>query len=207
MHALKKIPSMFIMSAMAFMTPIISCNAVLAVQSSSGSADISATVPDFIILHYYSSLNLNFATPTSEALNEGANNLNVTWQGESSGSQLASGSLLSANLELDGAVKTVTIPGVWAIRGFSKSGNASVTVSIPADKGILATTDGTSKIVMSNVRISNNGNTGTTISASLNGITRSRATIGNVLMDMNFDQTKKSGIHTGGQYMITASTQ
>lgn len=195
------------MSAMSLMSPIISCSAVIAAQSSSGTADISATVPDFIILHYYSSLNLNFATPTSEALNEGTNNLNVTWQGESTGSQLASGSLLSASLELDGAIKTVTIPSVWAIRGFSKSGTASVTVSIPSDKGILATTDGTSKIVMSNVRVSNNGNTGTTITAGLNGITRSRATIGNVLMDMNFDQTKKSGIHSGGQYMITASTQ
>ncbi|NTU96651.1 MAG: hypothetical protein HGA62_02410 [Chlorobiaceae bacterium] len=207
MHVRKTLPAILICSALSLLSPTVSVFAAVAGQSSSGSADISASVPDFIILHYYSSLNLNFATPTSEALNEGTSNLDVTWKGESSGSQLATGSLMSANLELDGATKTVTIPSVWAIRGFSKSGTATVTVSVPAEKGVLASSDGTSKIIMSNVRVSNNGNTGSTITAGLNGITRSRATIGNVVMDMNFDQTKKSGLHTGGQYLITATTQ
>ncbi|NTV61801.1 MAG: hypothetical protein HGA77_10920 [Chlorobiaceae bacterium] len=207
MHVRKTLPAILICSALSLLSPAVSVFAAVAGQSSSGSADISASVPDFIILHYYSSLNLNFATPTSEALNEGTSNLDVTWKGESSGSQLATGSLMSANLELDGATKTVTIPSVWAIRGFSKSGTATVTVSVPAEKGVLASSDGTSKIIMSNVRVSNNGNTGSTITAGLNGITRSRATIGNVVMDMNFDQTKKSGLHTGGQYLITATTQ
>ncbi|NTW55652.1 MAG: hypothetical protein HGB20_01245 [Chlorobiaceae bacterium] len=199
------IPAVLIFSALSLLRPASSYAA--AGQSSSGTADISATVPDFIILHYYSSLNLTFATPTSEALNEGTSNLNVTWAGESTGSQLATGTLMNASLELDGATKTVTVPNVWAIRGFSKSGNASVTITVPTDKGVLATSDGTSKIVMSNVRVSNNGNTAATITAALNGITRSRATIGSVLMDMNFDQTKKSGLHSGGQYLITATTQ
>ncbi len=199
---------MLICSALALMSSANTASAVVVSgQSSSGSADISATVPDFIILHYYSSLNLNFATPTSEAISEGTSDLNVSWSGESSGSQLSTGSLMSAKLELDGATKTVTIPNVWAIRGFSKSGTASVTVSVPADKGVLTSTDGTSKIVMSNVRASNSGNTGASINANLNGITKSKATIGSVLIDMNFDQTKKSGLHTGGQYLITATTQ
>ncbi|NTV97873.1 MAG: hypothetical protein HGA70_01745 [Chlorobiaceae bacterium] len=206
MNTRKKLPAVLICSALTLMSPKC-CVFAAAGQSSSGSADISATVPDFIILHYYSSLDLNFATPTSEALNEGTSNLDVTWKGESSGSQLATGSLMSASLELDGATKTVTIPNVWAIRGFSKSGTASVAVTVPADKGVLSTSDGTSKIIMSNVRVSNNGNTAATINASLNGITRSKATIGSVLLDMNFDQTKKSGLHSGGQYLITASTQ
>jgi hypothetical protein len=196
-----------ICSALSFMLPSGSVSAVVAGQSSSGSADISATVPDFIILHYHSSLDLNFETPKSEAINEGENTLSVTWQGESSGSQLAGGSLMSANLELDGATKRVTIPNVWAIRGFSETGTASVTIAIPSGKGTLSTKDGTSLIEMTGVQVSSSGNIGETITASLNGITKSRATLGNVLIDLNFDKTKKSGFHYGGQYTITASTK
>jgi hypothetical protein len=207
MQAQKKLTAVLVCSALSFVSPFKQLSAAATGQSTSSQTEISATVPDFIILHYYASLNLNFATPTSESVTEGANNLNVSWSGESSGSQLATGSLLDAKLELDGVTKTITIPNVWAIRGFSKTGSAIVTVSVPADKGVLTSSDGTSKIVMSNVRVSNNSNTGATITAVLNGITRSKATIGNVLIDMNFDQTKKSGLHTGGQYLITATTQ
>lgn len=180
-------------------------NAFCEGKSSSGTADISATVPDFIVLHFYSSLNLNFAAPSSEALDQGGSTLNVSWQGEASGgNELAAGNLIGEKMQLDGTNTTVRIPNVWAVRGFSKSGTASVSVTVPAGKETLSL--GESKIVISNVLVSDNSKTAGTITTNLNGITRSKATIGSILMDLNFDKTNRSGSHSGGQYTITAST-
>jgi hypothetical protein len=174
-------------------------------NSSSGSADISANIPDFIVLHFYSSLNLNFATPSSEAIDEGNNTLNVSWKGETSGgSELAAGKLMGATMELDGTNTSVRIPNVWAVRGFSKDGAASVAVTVPKGKEILS--NGESRIIISNVQVTDNSNTGSSIKTGLNGISRSKATIGSILMDLNFEQTNRSGQHSGGQYTITAST-
>jgi hypothetical protein len=173
--------------------------------SSRGTADISANVPEFIILHYYSSLSLNFATPESEGLDEGANTLNVSWKGDASGGEeLASSNLLGAKMELDGTTTTVRMPNVWAVRGFSKNGTASVTATIPSGKGTLS--NGESQIGISNVQVSDNSNTAATITTPLNGIARSRATIGSILFDLDFSKTNRSGTHSGGQYTITAST-
>lgn len=178
---------------------------VAAGKSSSGTADIAANVPEFIILHYYSSLTLNFATPESEALNEGENTLNVSWKGETSGGEeLASAGLMNAKMELDGTTTRVRIPNVWAVRGFSKEGTANITVTIPSGKEALS--NGESKIIISSVMVSDNSDTGTSITTDLNGIARSRATIGSILMDLDFSKTNRSGQHSGGQYTITAST-
>jgi hypothetical protein len=198
----KTLPAMLLCAAISLGT---AGNAYCEGKSSSGSADISANVPDFIVLHFYSSLNLNFDTPSTEALDEGNNTLNVSWKGETSGgSELAAGKLMGAKMELDGTNTTVRIPNVWAVRGFSKDGAASVAVTVPEGKEILS--NGESKILISNVMVTDNSETGSSIKTRLNGISRSRATIGSILMDLNFDKTNRSGQHSGGQYTITAST-
>jgi hypothetical protein len=174
-------------------------------KSSSGTADISATVPEFIVLHYYSGISLNFDTPSTDALNEGSNALNVSWQGEASGGEeLAQANLMSAKMELEGSTTTVKLPNVWAVRGFSKSGTAKIEVTIPAGKETLQ--NGESSITISNVKVSDNTSTSDIITTDLNGIAKNKATFGSILMDLDFSKTNRSGVHSGGQYTITAST-
>ena len=178
---------------------------VVAGQSTSGTADLSATVPEFIVLHYYSGIALNFATPTSEAVTQGSNSLNVSWAGESSGgTDLAAANLMSAKMELDGTKTTVRLPNVWAVRGFSKSGTALVAVAIPSGKETLS--NGESRIVISNVKVSDESSSSGSITTALNGIAKSKATFGSVLMDLDFSGTNRAGRHSGAQYTITAST-
>ena len=111
---------------------------------------------------------------------------------------------MSAKMELDGTTTKVRIPNVWAVRGFSKEGTANVTVTVPTGKEKLS--NGESVITISNVQVSDNSETGASITTDLNGIARSRATIGSILMDLDFSKTNRSGQHSGGQYTITAST-
>jgi hypothetical protein len=173
-------------------------------SSTSGTADVSATVPEFIILHYYSGISMKFDTPSAEAIDEGTNDKDVSWLGDATGGEeLAAANLANATLELDGTKTTVKLPNVWAIRGFSKTGTALVSVTVPSGKGTLS--NGASEIVMSNLMVSDSSTTDSSITTKLNGITKGSATIGNVLMDLNFEKTTRSGLHSGGQYTITAS--
>lgn len=173
-------------------------------ESSSGTAKVTANVPQFIVLHYYSSLTLNFETPTSEALDQGDNTMSVSWEGAASGDQLSAANLMDAKLELDGTKTTVKMPNVWAVRGFSKSGNAEVTVTIPSGSDVLS--NGESKIEMSNVKVNDGESSGSSIKTNLGGIAKSSATFGGIELDLDFSKTNRSGSHTGGQYTITAST-
>lgn len=169
----------------------------------SGSTNVSIVLPDCIILHYYSALNLNFSD-SNGAVDQGGNNWNVAWSGATSGgNQLSASNIYQVVPDL----VTLTIPNAWAIRGLSPSGNAKVTLTVVNN----TLTSGTSKILIKNgtgdTFISDNGgHSGTSITTSLNGITTTQATMGNVKMTLDFSQTNKAGAHTGGQYKITAET-
>jgi hypothetical protein len=169
-----------------------------------GSTTVSIVLPDLIILHYYSALNLTFEQYT-QSVNEGsAGTYNVQWTGTTD----SGGSMTTSSIKdvLPGTV-SMTIPNVWAVRGLSPTGNAQVTISV-LNSQLVAGSSKVSIVTGSGLtEINDNaGHSGTVITTPLNGITAANATIGNVKMTLDFSQTKLAGAHTGGQYMITAVT-
>ncbi|MCF8384067.1 MAG: hypothetical protein K9G39_10855 [Chlorobium sp.] len=173
--------------------------------STRGTADVVVNVPNFIILHYYSALTLNFETPESLSIKEGSNDMDVAWDGKVSGnSELENKSLSTAALELDGTVTTVKIPNVWAVRGFSENGKAGVSIAIPDDGDELAR--GSSIIGLSNAKVTSEKEAALSITVTLNGIAKSQATLGGIEMDLDFTNTQRSGEHKGGKYVISAVT-
>lgn len=173
--------------------------------STSGTAKVTATLPQFIILHYHSAIDLNFDTPSSETIDEGNNAMNVTWAGSVYGNtELAPEDLRDAKLELNNDLVTVSLPNVWAVRGFAPNGKAKVSIEIP-DGGDELKQD-KSIIEMSNMNVTEGKNSGSSLDVELNGIAKSRATTGGVTMDLNFMKTTRSGEHTGSLYKITAKT-
>lgn len=204
MTTINKIKAMLLGAAIIASAPTVAPAMVIAGASTDATASVNATLPEFIILHYYSTLNLNFATPTSEKVDENSNSLDVTWDGSTKGGELVKESLGSAVLELDGDATTVHIPNVWSVRGFASKGMANISVTIPegGDRMVL----GTSEIGLSNVLVSSEKGTGASVDVELNGIARSRATTGGIDMNLDFRNARLSGTHTGGKYTITAST-
>jgi hypothetical protein len=197
---LKAIVTSLFLALLIFLAGNISASAF----TKSGSTNVSIVLPDCIILHYYSALNLNFTDSNGAVDQGGNNNWNVAWSGATSGgNQLSASTIYQVVPDL----VTLTIPNAWAIRGLSPSGNAKVTLTVINN----TLTSGTSKILIKNgtgdTLISDNGgHSGTSITTSLNGITTTQATMGNVKMTLDFSQTNKAGAHTGGQYKITAET-
>jgi len=168
--------------------------------STSGTTNVAVNVPEFIVLHYYSSITMNFDAPAAEAIDEGSNDIDASWNGSTSGNHLDATTLMNASIEAGRT--SVRLQNVWAIRGFSTSGNARVEVTVPSS----TLKQGSSEITMSNVKVSDNASSGQSITTRLNGISKDRATVGNIEMDLDFSNTTRSGSHTGGEYTITATT-
>ncbi len=203
MTTINKAKNLVLGSAMlAALSCPLTATGMVAGRSASGQTNVAASVPEFIILHYYSNIALNFITPDTEAIDQGDNSLKVTWQGESSeGNDLAK-NLKTASLELDGNKTNVKLNNVWAVRGFSSGGNANVAIVLDSDKMVL----NGSEIGISNAQVTDGKTTSDSITTKLGGITKAGATLGGVQMDLDFTKTTLSGNHTGGKYTITATT-
>jgi len=167
------------------------------------TTNVSIRLPDCIILHYYSGLTINFEQ-FSSAFDEGAAEFDVQFTGEATGSSDIGTEIREP--AIPGSV-SLNLPNVWAIRGLSPSGNAKVSITVTRSELV----SGPSKISISQgsngILIEDNyGHAGTNINTSLNGIGTAEATIGNVRMTLDFSETTRAGLHTGGQYKITAET-
>lgn len=184
-------------SAKAFATPVEGV-------TTTGTTDLSATIPEFIVLHYYSTVAMDFATPTAESLDEGKLELDADWKGSTTGNELNTKNLMKADLELDNTKTTVTLKNVWAVRGFSKNGNAKISIALASGHDKMKKEN--SEIVVSNVKVSDNTSTSAEITTSLKGIAKAKATVGSVEMDLDFTNTTIAGNHTGAKYTLTAST-
>jgi hypothetical protein len=180
-----------------------------ATQTANGNSNVTVIVPDVIVLDYFTSINIGLAGRT-ESHGHGAYS-----QANISGSDQAfngTGALTTSTLSdassstLNGADVTMTVRNVWAIRGFSPTGKATVSVSGPATltKPATASTIGVSKLQVM-VDGASTSTASTSISANLTGIQKVDATMGDVLMSLNFANTSLSGDYTG-TITITAVT-
>ena len=171
--------------------------------SAVATTNVSIKLPNCIILHYYSGLTINFEQ-FSSAIDEGSADFAVQFTGEAQ-SQNDIG-VESREISIPSRV-SLNLPNVWAIRGLSPSGNAKVSITVTKSELV----SGTSRITIAQgsngILIEDNyGHSGTNINTSLNGIGTTEATVGNVRMTLDFSRTTRAGLHTGGQYKITAET-
>ena len=184
-------------------------HATVSGTTATGNTSISITLPNIIILHYLSDVSLSFNTDISTGVDEGAGSWNTSWSGTTSNGtgELAGSGLSDApTYELDGnSTINVTLPKVWAVRGISSNGTA--TVSIAQGNTSLANTQSDS-IELSNLTVSTEGaGPGVSITADLDGLSKQNATIGNVGLTMDLASANTSGqyVAAGAEYTITAT--
>jgi hypothetical protein len=187
----------------------IPASASAATQSASGTSVLTVTVPDVIILDYFTSVNLGLAGQT-ESHDHGTYaqaNIGGGDQSFNGTGALTSGTLADATAAaLKGSDVTLTMKNMWAVRGFSTSGKATVSVNGPAT---LTKSGTSSSIGVSKLQVMLDGadasSASNSISANLKGLQKANATMGDVLMSLNFTNTSVSGDYTGS-ITITAVT-
>lgn len=182
---------------------------VIASRTASGTSTIYVSVPDVIILDYFSNINLGLVGQTESHGHDFCNQVAIDGREQTiDGScELGTASPADANLAaLRGSDITLTLRNVWAVRGFSSSGKA--TVSIAGDS-FLRNESSSSSIGVSKLQLRLDGaqasSGGRSVSTDLKGIQKLNATKGDVLMGLDFSNTTVSGDYTG-TITITAVT-
>jgi hypothetical protein len=180
-----------------------------ATQTGIGSSKVTVIVQDVIVLDYFTSINIGLAGRTESHGHGAYSQANIAGGDQSftgTGSLTTSTIADASSSALTGADVTMTVKNVWAIRGFSTSGKATVSVSGPATLTKAATS---STIGLSKLQVLVDGNStstaGKSISADLKGIQNDDVTMGDVLMSLNFANTSLSGDYSG-TITITAVT-
>ncbi|HCD35498.1 MAG TPA: hypothetical protein DEQ23_00440 [Chlorobium sp.] len=198
--SIKKTLSRVIFGATLLATGIAPANAhavVAAGQSATGTTTMTVTMPEYIVLRYYQNINLNFTASSSTTVDKSfeatlGTDGTVTYNAD-----------IAEAASLGSLTKNVTLNNVWSIAGLSPSGTAKVSItgtSLTNGSGEDKSTIGASKWQVS----ASDAKADETITTSLRG-SNGGANRGNVIMDLDFSKTTKSGAHTG-TFTITAQT-
>jgi len=174
-----------------------------ATVTQAGTTTATVSMPEYLVLHYYSAVALNFSA-TSASSSQTGSPLSATWTTLGDTSQ----TLAASATEVGPSSANITLKNAWAIAGLSSSGTATVSIS---GTDFSATRVGsTSKIGVTGYGLaSTNGVSGavsgSTVTTLLRGVTGQTQTVGDVRMTLNFADTTESGAHTGS-FTITAQT-
>ncbi|TCD47424.1 hypothetical protein [Chlorobium sp. N1] len=167
--------------------------------SASGTTNMNVTVPEYIVLRYYSNINLAF-TASSSSSASGDKAFEATWSGSDG---VAFNAEIAAPEAISPATRKVTLSNVWSVAGLSPSGTASVAIegsNLTQGSGEALSTIGVKDWKVSTSTVS----AASSITTTLRGISGG-ATTGNVSMTLDFSETTRSGAHTG-TFTITAET-
>ncbi|KZK74528.1 MAG: hypothetical protein A3K90_05240 [Pelodictyon luteolum] len=185
----RKTISRIILAASIFAAGLAPASANAAVTTT-GTTTMTVTMPEYIVLRYYKNINLNFTASSSATGIDEAKTFDA---------KLGPDGAVSYDAEIAGATalgsakKTVTLNNVWSIAGLSPSGTAKVAI----EGTDMTNADNKSTIGASNWKVSSSGvSADKVITTALRGA-GGAATSGNVIMDLDFGSTTKSGAHTG----------
>jgi hypothetical protein len=152
-------------------------------QMVNGNASLTVRVPDVIILDYFTSINLAqcaIAEDHGQSFLPLSNIIGDEPSPDGNTARTSGNPTDGRPVAFNYPDVAVTMKNVWAVRGFSTRGNATVSAIGPASSAIGVSnrqlmTEGTHEPVLGN-----------SISTGLNGIRKENATMGDILMSLNF---------------------
>lgn len=172
-----------------------------ATGGTTGTTDVTVTLPKILILHYFSSLTLSFDATDRIFEEGGATPGSVTLGATAS----PDANLTTTNDSWNGNNVSLTVQNCWAVRGF---GTAAVYASSGSSTLSLAGTS--SSIGMSDFSASQDdatsgaGTFADPLEIDLKGIGWSKAKIGDVSFTLDLSSAEDDGNYIGGSYTITA---
>ncbi|MDT9547404.1 MAG: hypothetical protein HQ516_03020 [Chlorobium sp.] len=183
----------------AGLTPANASAVVAAGQSASGTTTMTVTMPEYIVLRYYSSIALNF-TASSSTTGGASEAMSIKWTVDEGDTTLAAN--IADPTELGVSPRKIKLQNVWAIAGLSPSGTA--TVKIEGTDLTKQNGNEQSTIGVTDWTVASGKTTGEEITTNLRGIAGG-VTKGDVNMTMDFAKTSMSGDHKGS-FTITVQT-
>lgn len=177
-------------------------------QSASGSTDVDINLPEILVLHYFSNVDVTISGTVLQ-----------TWLGATSdvgteaGSGAVSGSTIQTDVDISNAASygttndassvPLTLLNAWAVRSLAPS-LSSTQVAITLDDGTLSHAGGDSITVSSaGVRQSGGGAFGANTSFAPPGLVSPK--LGDVQLTLDLTSATTSGDYLDGQFTLTVT--
>jgi hypothetical protein len=172
-----------------------------------GATDIDITIPDIVILHYFSSVDVSV---TSSALGTfltgtaGDSEVDEGTAAPAAGGfdqDLAIGP--SALTGGDPSATVLVLRNAWAVRAISLAGGTNTQLAIANTDDTLDHTTTTAFITITGVAVDDGTNNGVSISFASPGL--SNPVVGDVELTLDLTDATNAGIYENGIYTLTAT--
>jgi len=172
-----------------------------------GATDVSITLPDIVILHYFSTVNV---TVTSTALgtfltgNPGDSSIDEGAANPAAGGFSPDLAMSPSALSNNPAAAVLTLQNAWAVRAISLGLPLSETqLAITNTGATLNHATSAASMTISGVAVDDGTSNGATITFSTPGLFSPE--VGDVELTLNMTNATDAGLYSGGQYTLTAT--
>jgi hypothetical protein len=197
----------FSLAAVLLAVGLLALSATPARAQASGSTDVDITIPDIVILHYFSSVQVTitqgalgtFLTGTAgdQAIDEGT----PTFTGAFDHDLAIGPSALSGG---DPAAAVMILRNAWAVRSISLAGGTNTTLDIDITGGpVLSHSVTAASITISSAAVDDGTSNGPSITFAAPGL--ANPVVGDVNLTLDLTNAINAGDYLGGVYTLTAT--
>jgi hypothetical protein len=175
-----------------------------------GQTAVSVDIPDIVILHYFSSVDVTIdANAMGSFLTGTPGNTGEVDQGGAAGTASLAGSnfqldlaMTPAGLSGDPTAAVLVLQNAWAIRAISQ-GNVGSSTELDIAVSGATMSNGSSTIGITAATVNDGTSNAATITCPAPGL--APALQGDVELTLNFSNALDAGAHTGGEFTLTAT--
>lgn len=200
------------LSSLAFGLVAAGCALLPAVPAhaqATGATSVSIDIPDIVILHYFSSVDVTLdaaamgtyltGTPGDSSIDEGGASGAATLGGGSFQVDLA---IAPSALTGDPSAAVLLLQNAWGVRAISLGAVGSQT-DLTIDVTNATLSNGGSQITISNATVDDGTSNASSIQFPSPGL--APALTGDVELTLDLSNTTAAGVHAGGVYTLTAT--
>jgi hypothetical protein len=181
-----------------------------AFAQATGQTAVSVDIPDIVILHYFSSVDVTIdANAMGSFLTGTPGNASEVDEAGASGTASLAGSnfqldlaMTPAGLTGDPTAAVLVLQNAWAVRAISQ-GNVGSSTELDISVTGATMSNGSSQVAITAATVNDGTSNAATISFPAPGL--APALQGNVELTLNFSNAVDAGSHTGGEFTLTAT--
>ncbi len=186
-----------------------------AYAQASGSTDIDITLPDIVVLHYWSNIDINVPKAALAALLTGGTGDTGEDEGTANGGSAINVALSGGNLAANTSVSTtmsgtgdpsavvMVLNNAWAVRSISLAGGTSTKLEIATTDTKLDHQTTTATIGVSGLKVDDGTSSGTSITFTAPGLVNPK--IGAVQMTLDLTNATNAGAYLDFVFTLTAT--
>jgi len=182
----------------------LSLNSAPVAAQATGATDVDITLPDIVILHYFSNVDLAISSNALGSFLTGGSGPSVD-EGTATGS---GGFTFDLNINPDGLTGdpsnvTLVLQNAWAVRSLSLLGGTNTELAVTVTDDTLNHSSTTATMEITAAIVDDGANSGATIEFPATGLYNPR--VGAVHLTLDLTDSLQAGEYTNGEFTLTAT--